>query len=149
MQRVLAMFTMFGIALCGCVSSTGGMAARAVDGSWTATFNGDRDAIYHAAVDTFLSKSYSLQKTNGPGGTFTARSPVQTRRIPLLPDRVRYTIAHVVVEPATEGMARVRLTLTKANESASNGREPNNDDVVEDREAYEIWFGRIGARVNP
>jgi len=134
-------------AVAACASSGQGTAARELDGSWSETFAADRDATYHATLDAFLAEGYTLQKANGPGGTFTARSPVRTRKIPILPDRISYTMAHVVVEAAPEGDSRVRLSLLRADDPANAAREPNNDRAIEDRAVYEEWFDRVGERL--
>lgn len=122
--------------LAACAS--GGKATLEVDGAWVRTFPTDRDRAYHAAMEALGQKGYTVVSANPLGGSFVANSSVRKSG-----PWVRYTFAHVVVEPSPRTGTRIRLSLTRTSEPAGAGRRPNNDRAVTDRARYEEIFDTI------
>jgi len=118
--------------------ATTGKATLEVDGAWVRTFPTDRDRAYHAAMTALGEKGFTVVSANPLGGSFVANSGVEKSSL-----WVRYTFAHVVVEPSPQAGMRIRLSLTRTSEPAGAGRRPNNDRAVTDRARYEAIFDAI------
>jgi len=109
---------------------------REVDGAWVYTFpEATTDAAYHAAMATLVGKGWTVVRADPVGRSFSAKSPVAGGVID-----VWYRLALVIVESGLSGGARVRLGLLRTRESASGGRQPNNDRTISDRSDYEEIF---------
>ena len=119
--------------LAACAST--GKATLEVDGAWVRTFQTDRDGAYHAAM---AEQGFTVVSANPLGGSFVANSGVEKSSL-----WVRYTFAHVVVEPSPQAGMRIRLSLTSTSEPAGAGRRPNNDRAVTDRTRYQAIFDAI------
>jgi hypothetical protein len=122
--------------MAACAST--GKATLEVDGAWVRTFQTDRDGAYHAAMTALAEQGFTVVSANPLGGSFVANSGVEKSSL-----WVRYTFAHVVVEPSPQAGMRIRLSLTSTSEPAGAGRRPNNDRAVTDRTRYETIFDAI------
>lgn len=123
--------------LAACATSAG-KATLEVDGAWVRTFPTDREAAFHAAMTALAQEGYTVVTANPLGGSFVANSEISKSSL-----WVKYTFAHVVVEPSPQAGMRIRLSLTRTSEPAGAGRRPNNDRAVTDRARYEAIFDRI------
>jgi hypothetical protein len=123
--------------LAACASSSG-KATLEVDGAWVRTFPTDREGAFHTAMAALAEEGYTVVTANPLGGSFVANSEIEKSSL-----WVRYTFAHVVVEPSPQAGMRIRLSLTRTSEPAGAGRRPNNDRAVTDRARYEAIFDAI------
>jgi hypothetical protein len=133
----------------GCASAARhpGKMSRENDGAWVCTFDADRDAAYHAAVGVLADKGYTMIRANPMAGSFTAKSKVKTRVVPMFGNLLRYQLARVDLESAPEGGTRVRLLIVKTREPEGAGRRPNNDRAIDNEALYDDVFTRLARKL--
>ena len=82
-------------------------------------------SILFAAIAALAEDGYTVVSANPLGGSFVANSEVSKSGF-----WVRYTFAHVVVEPSPQAGMRIRLALTRAISEMRNGEVKDDTETV-------------------